>query len=118
MSDYLFDEDMLSLGADNLSVALNEEGRQYTIKSAVNADNLVNLTVTQAAPGFVAGKDGTTYFGTDHANPWGSMQHAFWPRCTVAGTITTKEKTYDFNKGRGFYVHALQGMKPHHGGES
>lgn len=106
---------MYSFGADNLALTLNEEGTAYTIKSAVNEDSLVNLTFTRQAPGLVIGKDGTSYFGTDPENPWGSMRHAFWPRCSVEGTITTKDKTYDF-KGRGFFVHALQGMKPHHAG--
>lgn len=112
----MFDENMLSFGADNLALTLNEEGTAYTIKSAVNEDSLVNLTFTRAAPGFVVGKDGTSYFGTDPANPWGSMMHAFWPRCRVEGTITTKEKTYDLT-GRGMFIHAIQGMKPHHAGE-
>jgi hypothetical protein len=117
LSNYLFDEDMLSFGADNVAITLNEDGTSYSIKSAVNEDSLVNLTVTQAAPGFCVGKDGTSHFGTDPENPWGSMRHAFWPRCKVEGTIVTKEKQYDF-KGRGFFSHALQGMKPHHAGLS
>lgn len=111
--NHLFDPDMYSFGADNFALTLNEEGTAYTIKSAVNDGSLVNLTFSQIAPGLVIGEDGTSRFGTDPANPWGSMRHAFWPRCSVEGTITTKEKTYDM-KGRGFYSFALQGMKPHH----
>jgi hypothetical protein len=107
---------MLSFGADNLTLTLNGAGDAYTIKSAVNEDSLVNLTFARTSPGFVVGKDGTSYFGTDPKNPWGSMFHAFWPRCKVEGTITTKEKTYDLN-GRGLFIHALQGMKPHHAGK-
>lgn len=45
--------------------------------------------------------------------PWGSMRHAFWPRCTCEGTMTTPEGAIDFT-GQAFYVYALQGMKPHH----
>jgi hypothetical protein len=41
------------------------------------------------------------------------MRHAFWPRCSVEGTITTEKGPVDF-KGRGMYSYALQGMKPHH----
>ncbi|RAO69946.1 uncharacterized protein BHQ10_005958 [Talaromyces amestolkiae] len=111
--NHLFDPDMYSFGADNLALTLNEAGDAYTIKSAVNENSLVNLTFARKAPGVVIGENGTSYFGTDHANPWGSMSHAFWPRCTVEGTITTKEKTFDL-KGLGFYSFALQGMKPHH----
>lgn len=74
---------------------------------------LVNLTVTRSAPGFQAGKTGTTLFGTDLNDPWGSMRHAFWPRCTSEGTITTKEGDVNL-KGQAVYIYALQGMKPHH----
>lgn len=117
LNNHLFDPDMYSFGADNLALTLNEAGDAYTIKSAVNENSLVNLTFTRKAPGVVIGENGTSYFGTDPANPWGSMSHAFWPRCAVEGTITTNEKTYDL-KGLGFYSFALQGMKPHHAGMS
>ncbi|KAH8705125.1 putative oxidative stress protein Svf1 [Talaromyces proteolyticus] len=113
LSNHLFDPDMYSFGADNLAMTLNEDGTAYTIKSAVNEASLVNLTFTRQTPGVAVGNNGTSYFGTDPSKPWGSMRHAFWPRCSVEGTITTKEKTYDL-KGRGFFAYALQGMKPHH----
>lgn len=117
LSNFIFDEKMLSFGADNLAVSLDEEGTTYTIRSAVSEDSVVDLTFSRAAPGFVIGKDGTSYFGTDAENPWGSMHHAFWPRCTVQGTIKTKEDTFDLG-GRGMFIHAIQGMKPHHAGKS
>jgi len=41
------------------------------------------------------------------------MRHAFWPRNTCEGTIVTKDGPVDF-KGKALFVHALQGMKPHH----
>ncbi|KAJ5327277.1 hypothetical protein MYU51_017781 [Penicillium brevicompactum] len=113
LSNFMFDEHMLSFGADNLSLTLNEEGNSYTIKSTVNDGSIVDLKFTQTAPGFVVGKDGTSYFGTDPKNPWGSMRHAFWPRCSVEGNIATKDQTYDLG-GRGVFIMALQGMKPHH----
>ncbi|EKV10501.1 Survival factor 1 [Penicillium digitatum] len=113
LSNFMFDENMLSFGADNLSLTLNEESTSYTIKSTVNSGALVDIKFSQTAPGFVIGKDGTSYFGTDPKNPWGSMRHAFWPRCAVEGSITTKDKTYDLG-GRGLFIMALQGMKPHH----
>lgn len=96
-------------------MTLNEEGSAYTIKSVVNEASIVNLTVTRAAPGFQVGKDGKTYYGTDPKHPWGSMRHAFWPRCKVEGSIATKSGNIDFG-GKGLFVHALQGMKPHHAG--
>lgn len=74
------------------------------------------MNITRTAPGFHVGKDGKSYFGTDPENPWGSMRHGFWPRCKVEGSIITKNGEVDFT-GRGFFVHALQGMKPHHAGK-
>lgn len=112
----MFDENMISFGADNLSLTLNEEGDSYSIKSTVNGGALVDIKFSRTAPGFVVGKDGTSYFGTDPDKPWGSMRHAFWPRCAAEGTITTKDKTYDMT-GRGLFIMALQGMKPHHAGK-
>ncbi|EXJ84367.1 hypothetical protein A1O3_05034 [Capronia epimyces CBS 606.96] len=113
LSDYGFDESQTSFYAENLAFELNEAGDTYTIKSAVNDNCIVNLTVTRTAPGFQLGEDGTSYFGTDPANPWGSMRHAFWPRCTVTGTMQTPSREYKVD-GRALYVYALQGMKPHH----
>jgi Svf1-like N-terminal lipocalin domain len=115
LNNYGFDEGQYCFYADSLAVELNPAGTSFTIKSAVNENSIVNLTLTQAAPGFQVGKDGTTYFGTDPSHPWGSMRHAFWPRCDVEGTIITKEKKYDM-RGRALFIHALQGMKPHHAG--
>lgn len=110
----MFDEDMLSFGGDNVAVTLNEEGTAYTIKSAINENSLVNITVTRAAPGFCAGENGISTFGTDPENPWGSMRHALWPRCKVEGTILTPEREVDFTGGKAYFAHALQGMKPQH----
>lgn len=113
LDNYGFDEQKLSFYADGCAITLNEGGDTYTVKSVVNEASIVNITVTRAAPGFHVGQDGKTYFGTDLDHPWGSMKHAFWPRCEVEGTIATNSGDVDF-KGRGFFVHALQGMKPHH----
>ena len=113
LNDYGFDEEQLSFFADSVAVSLSKDGTSYSIKSAVNEASIVNITVTRTSPGFQVGKDGTSYFGTDHSNPWGSMRHAFWPRCQVTGTIKTPAKVYDM-KGKGLFIHALQGMKPHH----
>ena len=88
-------------------------GNEYHIKSNTNKQSIVDLKFTQTAPGFVVGNDGTSNFGTDPKKPWGSMRHAFWPRCQVEGNIITPAGPLDV-KGRGFFVHALQGMKPHH----
>ncbi|KAB2578787.1 Histone H4 [Lasiodiplodia theobromae] len=117
LSNHRFDEAKHSFYADNCSVELAADGSSYTIKSSTNKQSIVTLKFTRTAPGFVVGKNGTSYFGTDPANPWGSMRHAFWPRCKVEGSILTKAGEIDF-AGRGFFVHALQGMKPHHAAAS
>ncbi|MCJ1245546.1 putative cell survival pathways protein [Trapelia coarctata] len=113
LSNYGFDDQQLCFYADGCAIDLSEDGMSYTIKSATNEASIVHLMVTRNTPGFQAGKDGKSYFGTDPKNPWGSMRHAFWPRCEVEGGIITKEGEIDF-KGKAMFVHALQGMKPHH----
>lgn len=115
LSNYGFDDKQLCFYADGCAVDLSEDGTSYTIKSATNEASIVHLKVTRKTPGFQAGKDGKSYFGTDPKNPWGSMRHAFWPRCEVEGSIITKDGEVDF-KGRAMFIHALQGMKPHHAG--
>lgn len=117
LENHGFDEDQFSFFADGVAVTLSEDGGQFTIKSAVNENSVVNLTVTRTAPGFQVGKNGTSFYGTDPSQPWGSMRHAFWPRCKVEGSIITNEEELEF-KGKAFFVHALQGMKPHHAGET
>ena len=94
---------------------LSEDGKSYTIKSSVNKSQIVDLKFTQIAPGFMVGKDGNTYFGTDPQKPWGRMYHKFWPRCKVEGHILTQQGPVSFN-GLGFFTGALQGMKPHFAG--
>ena len=115
LSNYGFDDEQVCFYADGCALDLSEDGMSYTIKSATNEASIVNLKVARKTPGFQAGKDGKSYFGTDLDNPWGSMRHAFWPRCDVQGSIITKDGEVDFN-GRAMFVHALQGMKPHHAG--
>ncbi|RYP79352.1 hypothetical protein DL769_003033 [Monosporascus sp. CRB-8-3] len=113
LSDTDFSDDKTSFYATDCAVELSEDGKTYTIKSMNDQRAIVNVKVTQTAPGFVVGKDGKTLFGTDLSNPWGSMRHAFWPRCVAEGTIVTEEGPIEF-KGKAFLSHALQGMKPHH----
>ncbi|KAL7627687.1 putative cell survival pathways protein [Parahypoxylon ruwenzoriense] len=108
-----FSEDKTAFYATDCALELSEDGKTYTIKSMNDPQAIVNLKLTRITPGFVAGKDGKTLFGTDLSHPWGSMRHAFWPRCTAEGSIMTKDGPVDFN-GKAFFSHALQGMKPHH----
>ncbi|KAJ9148916.1 Survival factor 1 [Pleurostoma richardsiae] len=113
LSDHDFSEDKASFYATDLALELSEDGNEYSIKSMTDERSVVNVKVKRIAPGVVAGKDGRTLFGTDLTQPWGSMRHAFWPRCVAEGTITTPDGPIDF-KGRAMFVQALQGMKPHH----
>ncbi|KAI4165575.1 MAG: hypothetical protein LQ342_000988 [Letrouitia transgressa] len=108
-----FDSRKLSFYADGCAITLSEDSSSYSVKSATNEASIVNVTVSRTAPGFQVGQDGKTIFGTDLQHPWGSMRHAFWPRCQVEGSIIIKDGELNF-KGKGFFVHALQGMKPHH----
>ena len=108
-----FSEDKTSFYGKDVAIELSEDGTKYTIKSMVNQGAVVNLSFTRAAPAFVAGKDGKSLFGDNPAAPWGSVRHAFWPRNNVEGSIVTKEGPIDL-KGKGMFIHALQGMKPHH----
>ena len=96
---------------------LSEDGKSYSIKSSVNKSSVVDLKFTQAAPGILIGKDGTSYFGTDPQKPWGRMIHRFWPKCDVEGHILTQNGPVDF-KGKGLFIPALQGMKPHFAGKT
>ena len=115
LENWKFDKTKRSLSANKCTVQLKEDGSAYIIKSNVNSESTLDLKISKAAPGFMAGKDGTTYFGTDQNNPWGSMHHAFWPRCDAEGSLITKNGPIAL-KGKGSFVHALQGMKPHHAG--
>ncbi|KAI1386506.1 oxidative stress survival, Svf1-like protein, partial [Hypoxylon trugodes] len=113
LSHHEFSEDKTGFYAKDCAVELSEDGKTYTIKSMNDPNAIVNVKVRRIAPAFVAGKDGKTLFGTDLSHPWGSMRHAFWPRCIAEGSIMTKDGPIDF-RGKAFFTHALQGMKPHH----
>lgn len=115
LENHGFDKGKYSFFADGVSLELSEDGSFYTIKSAADENCMVNLKFSRVAPGFVVGKNGTSNFGTDPAKPWGSIRHAFWPRCSVEGSFITSAGEVNL-AGKGLYIHALQGMKPHHAG--
>lgn len=102
--------------ADGVSIE-HDGNEQFVLKSTVNPESEVNLTMKRLTPGVIFGKDGLTYYGDDVAAPWGSMRHVFWPRCSVTGTIKLKDATVDIN-GYTMFVMAMQGMKPHHAAKS
>ncbi|KAB5572432.1 oxidative stress survival, Svf1-like protein [Coniochaeta sp. 2T2.1] len=108
-----FSEDRNSFFADDCALELSTDGETYSVKSMTDPKAVVNLTFKRSAPGFHVGSSGKTLFGTDLENPWGTMRHAFWPRCAAEGTIMTQQGPLDF-KGKACFIMALQGMKPHH----
>ena len=106
-------DDKLNFYAENVAFELSADGTSYSLKSMTNEASIVNVTVKQIAPGFQAGKDGKTTYGTDPNAPWGFMRHNIWPRNACEGTIVTKDGPIDF-KGKALFIHAIQAMKPHH----
>jgi hypothetical protein len=113
LSNHGFDDEKRNFYADEFACLLSEDNDCLTIKSAVDPEIMIDLKIKRSGAGFKIGKDGKTTFGTDAENPWGFMQHAFWPKATAEGTIAK----VDF-AGRAMFVKALQGMKPHHAGKS
>lgn len=81
--------------ADNLDIILDLNTMTYEIKSFVNKETLVDLKFKRLGDGIKFGKDGTTYYGTDINEPWGSMRHIFWPRCEIEGTVTLTRHKYN-----------------------
>ena len=113
VDQHKFTNNNTSFHSTKASFELSSDGTYYTIKSKASPKTVVDLKAKRAAPGFVVGKNGTSYFGTDPKNPWGSMRHAFWPRVEFEGDFVTQEGPISM-KGTGVFIHALQGMKPHH----
>lgn len=116
LDNFNFSDDKQNFSCRDCSMEISDDGKTYHIRSSVNKSCIVDVKFTQTAPGFAVGKNGTSNFGTDPKAPWGRMKHLFWPRCQVEGQFVTQKGPVDF-KGRGMFVHALQGMKPHFAGE-
>lgn len=114
LTNCTYDATKHSFRADGCSITLSEVGNSYTLTSTVNRASVVNLTITRTAPGFMLGKNGTSTYGLDPSNPRGYMRHAFWPRCSVSGTIVTAGEGPIDMSGKGLFIPAIQGMKPHH----
>ncbi|GME86575.1 unnamed protein product [Ambrosiozyma monospora] len=133
LENFAIVQDGVGFKADDLKIELSEDGKTYTVHSAVTKESLVDLKFELIGEGVKFGKNGATIYGTDVNEPWGSMRHIFWPRCHVTGTIELLSKQAKFahdptdatksvklqfddvkEKALGMYVFALQGMKPHH----
>lgn len=81
--------DGFNFEADNLKFEM-VDGRNYKLKSFVCDESIVELEVERLTDGVIFGDDGMTFYGDDINQPWGSMRHVFWPKCTVNGRILTK----------------------------
>ncbi|RLV91228.1 Survival factor 1 [Spathaspora sp. JA1] len=99
--------------ADGISLEL-VDNKTFNLKFTTNPDSLVELSMTRLTDGVIFGDDGFTFYGEDPEQPWGSMRHAFWPRCSVVGKISTPTATDVEIDGYTMFVFAMQGMKPHH----
>ncbi|KAF2859293.1 oxidative stress survival, Svf1-like protein [Piedraia hortae CBS 480.64] len=114
LSDFSFSQDKQTFTSkQGVELALSPDGEMYSFRAKSSNGVKVDLSFKRAAEGFMVGKDGTTYFGTDPKKPWGRMTHLFWPVCAVEGSVTTANAEVVDIKGRGVFIHALQGMKPH-----
>ncbi|KAF3926613.1 hypothetical protein AA313_de0207797 [Arthrobotrys entomopaga] len=113
LSNYTFHNEGTSFYADNVALILSDDGGSYKIKSQADPKAHCNISFTRLSPGFMAGKDGRSTYGTDQTKPWGTMRHLFWPRCKVEG-IFVIDGTQVKVDGTGLFIHALQDMKPHH----
>lgn len=87
----------------------------FHVKIHVSDEVKLDLVFTRTVEGFKIGSTGQSKYGEDLANPWGSMRHSFWPRAVVSGSIELpNQETMELDGDFGFFVHATQGMKPHH----
>jgi len=110
--------DGFNFEADNLKFEMID-GKKYKLRSFVCNESIVELEVERLTDGVIFGDDGMTFYGEDIKQPWGSMRHVFWPRCTVNGRILTKKLgEVTITNGYTMFVMALQGMKPHHAAKS
>ena len=100
--------------AKGVTVKLSADLTSYHLKMNCSKDTIVDVMVTRVVDGFKIGKDGLTTYGTDPAKPWGSMRHLFWPRCEAKGVILVRGAPVTVDGGAAQFIHALQGMKPHH----
>lgn len=99
--------------ADGLLIELIGDS-QYKISAKVDDECQVDFTFDKVGDGVKFGNDGTTLYGLDINEPWGSMRHIFWPRSEINGSVLFKGDKIQINNAIGMYVLALQGMKPHH----
>lgn len=109
MANFKLSPDRRSATADNMSITLNPECDKYSVQLTHEKELLVIFDFKRVDRGFKIG-GGKTYFGKDRSA--GFVEHKFWPKCEVNGTIVVDGKAFDIS-GSGLFVHAIQGMRPH-----
>ncbi|KAI8053876.1 oxidative stress survival, Svf1-like protein [Syncephalis plumigaleata] len=107
-SDYKLSDDRLSVDCRPVSIHLNEAADTYKVSFHQDKEQ-IDFTITVQDRGFTLGK-GRTYYGKGENAPY--MAHRWWPRCMVKGVaiLDGQMRTLD---GRGTFIHAFAGMKPH-----
>ncbi|KAI5956087.1 SVF1 [Candida margitis] len=110
--------DGFNFEADNLKFEMIND-KTYKLRSFVCNESIVEFEIERLTDGVIFGDDGMTFYGDDINQPWGSMRHLFWPRCSVNGRVLTKKLgEVKITNGYTMFVMALQGMKPHHAAKS
>jgi hypothetical protein len=107
-SDYKLSDNRLSVECRPISIQLNDTADTYKIRFHQDTQQ-IDLTVTVEDRGYTLGK-GRIYYGKGDDAPY--LAHRWWPRCTVKGVaiLDGQMRTLD---GRGTFIHAFAGMKPH-----
>lgn len=76
--------------ADDLSIELSEDEKTFHFVSNVCEQSKIDVYFTRVTPAVKAGEDSTTYYGDNIEEPWGTMDHQFWPRNLVHGVMNLK----------------------------
>lgn len=89
---------------------------KYTITANLDADlqlswSFVRPAATQGWKLGAGPKGGFSYFGSNLGSPEGYVIHRFWPVAESEGHIISQGTAIDA-KGKGMFVHAIQGMRP------
>ncbi|PWY97335.1 oxidative stress survival, Svf1-like protein [Testicularia cyperi] len=89
---------------------------KYTITANLDAELQLSYSFVRPADtkGWKLGagpKGGFSYFGSNLGSPDGYVIHRFWPVAESEGHIIHKGAAIEA-KGRGMFVHAIQGMRP------
>lgn len=89
---------------------------KYSITANLDADLQLSWSFTRPASvqGWKLGsgpKGGFSYFGSNLGSPEGYVIHRFWPVAESEGHIISQGGAIDA-KGKGMFVHAIQGMRP------